>query len=52
MTDAEDRFWSNVRIGDGCWEWTAAKNRDGYGRFRVDGHRPSAHQASAQTLPR
>ncbi len=49
MTLAE-RFWSRVNKTDGCWEWTAAKNRDGYGRFRVDGHRPSAHQASRPKL--
>lgn len=28
-----ERFWSNVLIGDGCWEWQAGRNREGYGKF-------------------
>lgn len=33
-TEAEiqRRFWSLVRISDGCWEWTGALDKDGYGR--------------------
>ncbi len=37
MTDVEDRFWSKVAIGDGCWEWRARRNDSGYGQFRLDG---------------
>src|SRR4051812_22249368 len=29
----EERFWSKVRKGDGCWEWTAALSHKGYGLF-------------------
>lgn len=31
-----DRFWRKVRLapGDGCWLWTAATNKFGYGMFR------------------
>lgn len=33
------RFWSKVNFNNGwmasCWEWTAAKNKDGYGKFRI-----------------
>lgn len=33
-----DRFWSKVnKDGDnGCWEWTGALNRHGYGSFWLD----------------
>jgi HNH endonuclease len=33
--DWRDRFWRNVQKGDGCWEWQAHRDRDGYGRFTV-----------------
>lgn|SRR5690606_20903759 len=28
-----ERFWSNVRKTDGCWEWTGTLTRQGYGQF-------------------
>lgn len=31
---AADRFWSRVRKGDGCWNWQASCDSDGYGVFR------------------
>lgn len=46
MTDAEDRFWSKVRIGDGCWTWTASLRHKGYGQFRFDGKTRKAHRVS------
>lgn len=26
-------FWAKVRVTPGCWEWTAAKERGGYGVY-------------------
>lgn len=26
-----ERFWAKVKKTNGCWEWTAARNRAGYG---------------------
>jgi hypothetical protein len=34
--DTIDRFWAKVDKSagaDGCWVWTAGKDRDGYGKF-------------------
>lgn len=28
----DERFWSKVRKGEGCWEWTAGKGA-GYGKM-------------------
>ncbi len=40
----DERFWSKVLIGNGCWDWTAGKTADGYGSFRLG--------ASAERAPR
>ncbi len=35
----EVRFWTKVRITStigGCWEWTATKDQNGYGMFKVE----------------
>ncbi len=34
------RFWSKVDKSAGeaeCWPWTASINKDGYGKFKIDG---------------
>ncbi len=36
-TSADERFWSKVAKGQGCWWWTAYRNRDGYGLFSQNG---------------
>ncbi len=30
-----DRFWPKVLVDDGCWAWTGAKNKHGYGTFET-----------------
>lgn len=36
------RFWAKARRGDGCWDWTAACTRNGYGKDSVPtGYRPN-----------
>lgn len=29
-----EQFWRHVLTGPGCWEWTGARRRDGYGEMR------------------
>lgn len=42
------RFWSKSKKSDGCWEWTASADRDGYGRILIPGGGPMipAHRAA------
>ena len=42
-----ERFWRRVDKSstyNGCWHWTASKNRKGYGTFRVDGKSVLPHR--------
>lgn len=34
-TPIEHRFWSKVDKSHDCWEWTAHRTHDGYGRFTL-----------------
>ena len=44
----EERFWSQVTKGPGCWEWKGAVSDTGYGNL-VDSGRPvSGHRYSWQ----
>ena len=40
------RFWDKVdkRGPDECWEWTACRNKDGYGMFRLSGQTDCSHR--------
>lgn len=41
------RFWSKVRFGPGCWEWTGLPLKaDGYGRFKVGNRHCRAHRVA------
>ena len=43
----EERFWSRVRKGDGCWDWTGQRDSDGYGRLEALGKRHAqAHRVA------
>lgn len=47
----EDRFWVKVDFSGPCWEWTASRNPEGYGRFGVR-HREArlAHRVAWELL--
>ena len=40
----EEQFWEKVDKSGKCWEWKAGKDKDGYGRFRIDGKMRRAHR--------
>lgn len=44
----EERFWSKVKKGDGCWEWQAGKHSGGYGLFHLSrlGRSTQAHRVA------
>lgn len=37
MRAVAERFWSKVKKTDGCWLWTGARSKRGYGRIKVGG---------------
>lgn len=39
-------FKTKYKVSDGCWEWLATKNQDGYGRVSWGGRLESAHRVS------
>ena len=45
-----DRFWNKVDKGsdDDCWEWTGARQGDGYGSFSLNGKPELAHRVAWQ----
>lgn len=45
---AEARFWEKVNKTNTCWEWTAHKLFNGYGRFNINGKTDYAHRISWQ----
>lgn len=44
--DVQERFWSKVKKGDGCWEWQTAHSPEGYGKFILNGKLRLAHRVS------
>lgn len=50
-TPAAERFWRYVERGDGCWLWTGAQDRKGYGRFNLGDDRTGfAHRFAYELL--
>lgn len=45
-----DRVAERILVGDGCWQWTARLNRDGYGEIKVDGRYLIAHRLVYELL--
>lgn len=45
-------FWNEVRHDEtsGCWLWQGRKNRNGYGRFSVQGRRHMAHKLAFELV--
>lgn len=39
-----ERFWSKVDRSGSCWLWTAARDRGGYGRLKLNGTARHAHR--------
>lgn len=45
-----DRFWKKVIKSDGCWKWTGAKHKFGYGMIRLGGVQPKITASRAAWL--
>ena len=43
---ARERFTSKINKTATCWLWIAAKDRDGYGQFKLDGRMQAAHRVA------
>lgn len=50
MTSWQQRFWSKVKRGSGCWLWLGARSNTGYGVFNIDGQAIGAHRLSFTML--
>lgn len=47
---AEERFWAKVEVTSGCWLWTGAPDRKGYGHLHVAGRSVKAHRFAYELL--
>ena len=48
MKTSQERFESKFTKSDGCWEWAAHKDRDGYGQFKIAERTQKAHRVAYQ----
>lgn len=46
--DVEQRFWAKVDKTSGCWNWMAAVNAAGYGKYVAEGRHVLAHRYSVE----
>ena len=46
MADIKSRYFAKVEKTESCWNWTAYKNRYGYGCFFLRGKSEKAHRVS------
>lgn len=46
MKTLEERFWAKVDKTGACWNWTASKCHNGYGRFGIKREVPYSHRVS------
>lgn len=46
----EDRFWCKVNAEGVCWEWTAYRDKKGYGKFQVGNKARGAHKVAWELL--
>ena len=50
-TPVADHFWGKVAKSDGCWKWTASRDRHGYGHVMVDrGRSRLAHRVAYELV--
>lgn len=42
----ESKFLSKICKTDSCWEWTSYVDKNGYGRFFINGKHQQAHRVS------
>ena len=48
--DVSDRFWKKVDADGDCWQWTACRDANGYGRFGIGSRVYYAHRVAWQIL--
>jgi hypothetical protein len=46
LLEPEWRFWSRVRIREGCWVWVGCRDQFGYGQISIDNVRVRVHRVS------
>ena len=44
--DPRIRFYKNIEVNEGCWEWKGSRYKTGYGQFSIKNKQITAHRAS------